>query len=120
MRPSVLDPLFAPVSSLPGIGPKISKLVSTLVTSHPDREATIADLLFYLPQNVIDRRHKPGIAYSENGDIVTLDVMIDQHMPGPRHGKAPYRILASDDTGSIAFVFFHPHRDWHHPPHGVW
>ena len=112
MRPSVLDPLFAPVSSLPGIGPKISKLVSTLVTSHPDREATIADLLFHLPQNVIDRRHKPGIAYSENGDIVTLDVMIDQHMPGPRHGKAPYRILASDDTGSIAFVFFHPHRDW--------
>ncbi|WP_346907499.1 ATP-dependent DNA helicase RecG [uncultured Roseibium sp.] len=112
MRPSVLDPLFAPVSSLPGIGPKISKLVSSLVTSHPDREATIADLLFHLPQNVIDRRHKPGIAYSENGDIVTLDVMIDRHMPGPRHGKAPYRILASDDTGSITFVFFHPHRDW--------
>jgi ATP-dependent DNA helicase RecG len=112
MRPSVLDPLFAPVSSLPGIGPKISKLVSSLVTSHPEREATIADLLFHLPHNVIDRRHKPGIAYSENGDIVTLDVMIDRHMPGPRHGKAPYRILASDDTGSITFVFFHPHRDW--------
>jgi len=112
MRPSVLDPLFAPVSSLPGIGPKISKLVSSLVTSQADREATIADLLFHLPHNGIDRRHRPGIAYSENGDIVTLDVTIDRHMPGPRHGKAPYRILASDDTGSIAFVFFHPHRDW--------
>ena len=112
MRPSVLDPLFAPVSSLPGIGPKISKLVSSLVTSHPDREATIADLLFHLPHNVIDRRHKPGIAYSENGETVTLDVTIDRHMPGPRHGKAPYRISAFDDTGSIIFVFFHPHRDW--------
>ncbi len=46
MRPPVLDPLFAPVSTLPGIGPKIEKLVSGLVGSQPDRDATVADLLF--------------------------------------------------------------------------
>lgn len=112
MRPTVLDPLFASVTSLPGIGPKNAKLVSGLVSAAPGREATIADLLFHLPHNVIDRRHRPGIAYSENGDIVTLDVTIDRHMPGPRHGKVPYRITASDDTGTITFVFFHPRRDW--------
>jgi len=112
MRPPALDPLFAPLSVLPGVGPKIAKLLGGLVGSQPDREATVADLLFHIPGSVIDRRHRPGIAYSENGDVVTLDVTIDRHMPGPRHGKAPYKILASDETGTIAFVFFHPRRDW--------
>ncbi len=112
MRPPVLDPLFAPVSTLPGIGPKIEKLVSGLVGSQPDRDATVADLLFHIPHNLIDRRHRPGIAYSENGDIVTLDVTIGRHMAPPRHSKAPYRINAYDETGQITFVFFHPRRDW--------
>ncbi|MEP4033300.1 ATP-dependent DNA helicase RecG [Roseibium polysiphoniae] len=112
MRPSVLDPLFASVSTLPGIGPKIAKLLTTFLSSQPDREASVADLLFHIPHSVIDRRHRPGIAYSENGDIVTLDITVDRHQPGPRGGKAPYRITAFDDTGSITFVFFHPRRDW--------
>ncbi|TYC58696.1 ATP-dependent DNA helicase RecG [Rhodobacterales bacterium] len=112
MRPPVLDPLFAPVSTLPGIGPKIAKLVNGLVGTQPDRDATVADLLFHIPQSLIDRRHRPGIAYSENGDTVTLDVTIGRHMPPPRHSKAPYKILAFDETGQISFVFFHPRRDW--------
>ncbi|MES0881970.1 ATP-dependent DNA helicase RecG [Roseibium sp. SCP14] len=112
MRPPVLDPLFAPVSTLPGIGPKIAKLVAGLVGGQPNREATVADLLFHIPHSLIDRRHKPGIAYSENGDIVTLDVIIGRHMAPPRHSKAPYKIMAHDDTGQITFVFFHARRDW--------
>ncbi|MEP1930437.1 MAG: ATP-dependent DNA helicase RecG [Roseibium sp.] len=112
MRPPVLDPLFAPVSTLPGIGPKIAKLVSSLVGAQPDRDATVADLLFHIPNSLIDRRHQPGIAYSENGEIVTLDVTIGRHQAPPRHSKAPYRIDAFDETGQITFVFFHPRRDW--------
>jgi len=112
MRPPVLDPLFAPVSTLPGIGPKIAKLVSGLVGGQPDRDATVADILFHIPNSLINRRHTPGIAYSENGDIVTLDVIIGRHMAPPRHSKAPYKISAHDDTGQINFVFFHPRHDW--------
>ncbi|WP_150497708.1 ATP-dependent DNA helicase RecG [Roseibium aquae] len=112
MRPNVLDPLFAPVSSLPGVGPKIAALITSLVSRLPDREATVADLLFHIPHSMIDRRHRPGIAYSENGDIVTLDVTIARHAAPPRGSRAPYKILAFDDTGQIEFVFFHPRRDW--------
>ncbi|MEJ8476773.1 ATP-dependent DNA helicase RecG [Roseibium algae] len=112
MRPMVLDPLFSSVSTLPGIGPKIAKLLTTFLSSQPDREASVADLLFHIPHSVIDRRHRPGIAYSENGDVVTLDVTIDRHMPNSRGSRAPYRISAFDDTGSITFVFFHPRHDW--------
>ncbi len=112
MRPSLLDPLFAPVSVLPGIGPKIAKLLDGLTGSTPGREASVLDLLFHLPHGVIDRRRRPGIAHSENGEIATLDVVVERHLPSPRQGKAPYRIIASDPTGEIALVFFHAHRDW--------
>lgn len=112
MRPTVLDPLFAPVSTLPGVGPKIAKILSGLVASHPEREASVADLLFHLPHSLIDRRHKPGIAYSENGDIVSLDITVGNHQAAPRNSKAPYKITGFDDTGEITFVFFHPRRDW--------
>ncbi|MTI45740.1 ATP-dependent DNA helicase RecG [Roseibium hamelinense] len=112
MRPSVLDPLFATVTTLPGVGPKIAKTISGLVGGQPDREATLADLLFHIPHGLIDRRHRPGIAFSENGQIVTLQVTVDRHFPGPRGGKAPYKITAFDATGAISFVFFHPRRDW--------
>jgi len=112
MRPPVLDPLFAPVSTLPGVGPKIAALITGLLARMPDREATVSDLLLHVPHSLIDRRHKPGIAYSENGDIVTLDVTIDRHVAPPRGSRAPYKILAFDDTGHIEFVFFHPRHDW--------
>ncbi|ADZ70750.1 ATP-dependent DNA helicase RecG [Polymorphum gilvum] len=112
MRPSVLDPLFAPVSVLPGVGPKIARLFATLLADTPGREPTVADLLFHLPHSVIDRRKRPGVARCENGDVVTLDLVVERHLPSPRHGKAPYRVLASDATGTIALVFFHPRRDW--------
>ncbi|MFN4127400.1 ATP-dependent DNA helicase RecG [Pannonibacter indicus] len=112
MRPSLLDPLFAPVSVLPGVGPKIAKLLDGLTGSTPGREASVLDLLFHLPHGVIDRRRRPGIAHTENGGIATLDVVVERHLPSPRHGKTPYRIIARDPTGEIALVFFHAHRDW--------
>ena len=46
MRPPLLDPLFASLTSLPGIGPKLEKLFARLL----DRETPrVADLLFHLP-----------------------------------------------------------------------
>jgi len=45
MRPSVLNPLFAPLSALSGIGPKLEKLFQRLIgrEGEPPR---IVDLLF--------------------------------------------------------------------------
>ena len=52
MRPLVLNPLFASLTSLPGVGPKLEKLYARLL----DREAPrVVDLLFHLPV----RRHRP-------------------------------------------------------------
>ncbi len=109
MRPSILDPLFVPVTSLDGIGPKVSVLVDKVIPADISaRPARAGDLLFVLPHGVIDRRSRPGIARAPQGAIVTLDVRIDRHQPPPRGNKSvPYRVFAHDETGEIALTFFH-------------
>ncbi|MER8462905.1 ATP-dependent DNA helicase RecG [Mesorhizobium sp. M1409] len=114
MRPTILDPLFVPITSLAGVGPKVGALIEKVVAADlGDRVARAGDLLFVLPHTVIDRRSRPGIAGSAEGQIVTLDVRIDRHQPPPRGNRSvPYRVYAHDDTGEIALTFFHAHASY--------
>lgn len=114
MRPSLLDPLFAPATSLTGVGAKIAALLTKVLPSIlEDREPRVGDLLFILPHSIIDRRSRPGIANAIEGAIVTLDLHVDQHMPAPPGRKnVPHRVLAHDNTGEITLVFFHAKRPW--------
>src|SRR5688572_3449173 len=109
MRPSILDPLFAPITSLEGVGPKVAGMIEKIVPADlGDRHARAGDLLFVLPHSVIDRRNRPGIAGSAEGQIVTLELRVDRHQPPPRGNKSvPYRVFAHDDTGEIGLTFFH-------------
>ena len=109
LRPAILDPLFAPATALPGVGPKIAQLLDRLV-GEPGRPARIVDLLFHLPHGGISRELKGSIAEAPVGETVTLKVRVTEHRPGPpRRGKAPFRILVEDDTGDILLVFFNAH-----------
>ena len=114
MRPSLLDPLFSPITALAGVGSKVAALIERVVPADlGDRDARVGDLLFVLPNTVIDRRNRPGIAHAAEGAIVTLDVRIDRHQPPPRGNKSvPYRVYAHDDTGEIALTFFHAHASY--------
>ena len=63
MRPSLLDPLFSPITALEGIGPKVADMIAKVVPADAtDRDVRVGDLLFVLPHTVIDRRNRPGIA----------------------------------------------------------
>ncbi len=113
MRPEILNPLFKPITSLEGVGPKLEQLFrKLLVDGGTDEPAHVVDLLFHLPVALIDRHLQPGIAAAPEGGIVTLRVRVDRHQPVPRGSRAPYRVYCTDDTGEIALVFFHPRRDW--------
>ena len=112
MRPSSLDPLFAPVSSLPGVGSRLAVRLASLLGTDPEREPHVIDLLMHMPSGIIDRRLRPGIARAPEGAIVTLEVRIDRHQAPPRASRAPYRIFGHDDSGEIAFVFFHANSSW--------
>lgn len=112
MRPTQLDPLFAPVSSLPGIGPRTARQLAVLLGTGVEREPHVIDLLLHLPTSVIDRRARPGIAAAPEGEIVTLDVRVDGHQAPPRSSRAPYRIRVHDDSGELTLVFFRAHTAW--------
>ncbi|WP_407112107.1 ATP-dependent DNA helicase RecG [Bradyrhizobium sp. LMG 9283] len=105
MRPSLLNPLFAPVTSLPGVGPKQDKLLQYLLSR--SETPRLVDLLLHLPSQVIDRRARPKIRDAAVGTTVTLEVTIDRHRPPPpRNARAPYLVYASDDTGDVVLTFF--------------
>jgi len=66
LRPSQLDPLFAPARSLPGVGPKVAPLIEKLLGT-PEREARIVDLLFHLPQGGVARKLMGSISEAPTG-----------------------------------------------------
>src|SRR5580698_10552801 len=105
MRPALLNPLFAPVTSLPGVGPKQDKLLRYLLGR--DETPRLVDLLLHLPASVIDRRARPKIADAVPGTIVTLEVTVDRHRPTPgRNSRAPHLVYASDDTSTAVLTYF--------------
>ncbi len=105
MRPALLNPLFAPVTSLPGVGPKQDKLLRYLLGR--DETPRLVDLLLHLPSQVIDRRARPKIRDASPGTVVTLEVTVDRHRPPPpRNSRAPYLVYASDDTGDVVLTYF--------------
>jgi ATP-dependent DNA helicase RecG len=105
MRPLLLNPLFAPVTSLPGVGPKQDKLLRYLLGR--DETPRLVDLMLHLPSSVIDRRARPKIRDASPGTVVTLEVTVDRHRPPPpRNRRAPYLVHASDETGDVVLTYF--------------
>src|ERR1700675_3210214 len=105
MRPALLNPLFTPVTTLSGVGPKQDKLFRYLLGR--DETPRLVDLLLHLPASVIDRRARPKIREAAQGAVVTLEVTVDRHRPPPpRNSRAPYLVYASDDTGDVVLTFF--------------
>jgi ATP-dependent DNA helicase RecG len=104
MRPELLNPLFVPVTSIPGIGPKMDKLLQFLLGR--DQTPRIADLLLHLPVSVIDRRQRPKIRDAVPGTMVTLEVTIDSHRPTPQGRRAPHLVYVRDETGSAILAYF--------------
>jgi ATP-dependent DNA helicase RecG len=112
MRPAVLNPLFAPLASLAGIGSKQEKLYQHLF-GRGEAAARLIDLLFHLPTRTIDRRARPKLCDVAAGEVVTVAVTIDRHRPPPpRRPRAPYLVYASDDTGDIVLTFFNARKDY--------
>ncbi|OPB31739.1 ATP-dependent DNA helicase RecG [Bartonella sp. AR 15-3] len=113
MHSSLLNPLFTPISTLPGINTRICSLLAKVLNINlTQREPTLIDLLRLMPHSVIDRRKQPGIAFAQEGSIVTLEVTIDQHKPPTNHNKSPYRVIGHDQTSTINLIFFHAQRSW--------
>jgi ATP-dependent DNA helicase RecG len=108
MRPSLLDPVFAPITSLAGVGPKIAPLFDRLI-SRDGRAARVVDILMHLPTGGIDRRLRPLLRDAPFGETVTVKITVEAHRPPPPgRGRAPFRVLVADETADMELVFFNP------------
>ncbi|TCS64386.1 ATP-dependent DNA helicase RecG [Varunaivibrio sulfuroxidans] len=105
MRPEILYPLFKPVGSLKGVGPRMEKALARIGIDH------VADVLWRLPGAVIDRRNSPSVKNAVPGDVATFTVTVDRHVP-PTAPRQPYRVHCHDETGTMVLVFFHAREDY--------
>jgi ATP-dependent DNA helicase RecG len=100
MRPDILNPLFAEVETLAGVGPQLAKLLKKLDITR------VVDLLYHLPTGVIERVR----ARSASANLLGLNVIIDLtpfQTREPRSGRGPMRVFASDaDGNTISLIYF--------------
>src|ERR1035437_9574506 len=102
MRPLVLNPLFASLTSLPGVGPKLEQLYARLLEHETPR---VVDLLFHLPAGAIDRRARPKLNEVQPGQVVTVAVTVEEHRPAPPHRPRSHALPKVSRPG-----FVHLHR----------
>ena len=100
MRPAILNPLFAEVEALPGVGPQVAKALGRLDISR------LVDLAYHLPTGVIDRVRAPAASAALLGRNVILELKpFDTRET--RSGRGPLRIFAYDgDQNAISLVYF--------------
>src|SRR3982751_4699458 len=100
MRPDVLNPLFAEVEVLKGVGPRVAKVLNKLGLTR------VVDVLYHLPTGAIERINAPAACPSLLGRNVILEVTPFDTRES-RSGRGPSRIFASDGEGnSISLLYF--------------
>ncbi len=99
MRPNILFPLFKPVTTLNGVGPRIGNLLEKLTGIR------LINLLWHLPTGIIDRRYAPKVAEVRAGAVATITIRVLQHKR-PSNKRLPYKVICSDNTGEMSLVFF--------------
>jgi ATP-dependent DNA helicase RecG len=98
MRPQILFPLFAEVSSLKGVGPKILPLVQKLAGP------LVRDLAFLPPSGLIMRQPMTA-ANAVEGQVGIFEIVIDRLIVPGKPG-VPIKVRASDDTGFVHMIWF--------------
>ena len=98
MRPEILFPLFAEVSTLKGVGQKVLPLVQRLAGP------LVRDLLFLAPTGLILRR--PMTAAEAVEDQVGVFRVVVDRLIVPGKPGVPTKVRAQDETGFVHLVWF--------------
>jgi ATP-dependent DNA helicase RecG len=100
MRPEILNPLFAEVDSLKGVGPQMAKLMKRLNLTR------VVDVLYHLPTGAIERIDAHAASTALLGRNVILELTPYQTRES-RSGRGPMRVFASDSDGNtISLIYF--------------
>jgi ATP-dependent DNA helicase RecG len=100
MRPEILNPLFAEVEALKGVGPQVAKMLKKLGIER------VVDLLYHLPTGSIERIKANAATAALLGRNVILELTPFDTRES-RSGRGPSRIFATDSDGNaISLVYF--------------
>ena len=100
MRPKKLDSIYLPISSLPGIGPKIENLFNRMGIYRK------IHFLWHIPYNVIKRQKHSNIHEAEVNSLVTLKVKVLDHKPS-KFKRQPYRVNCVCEETPLDIVYFY-------------
>jgi len=100
MRPEILNPLFAEIDSLEGIGPKLKKPLAKL------RLERVRDVLYHLPERFVTRRAVQDLDDAHVGEQVVVALTTVEHRSPRNPGRGPYRVLTQDAKGNICTLTY--------------
>jgi ATP-dependent DNA helicase RecG len=105
MRPDILNPLFAEVQALKGVGPQLARPLERLGLKRA------IDVAFHLPTGWIDRKPVDALDMADAGRIITVTLTpIDYRYSG---GRGPFRVHAVDGGGdAVSLVYFGGNPGW--------
>ncbi|MDP3592747.1 ATP-dependent DNA helicase RecG, partial [Phenylobacterium sp.] len=98
MRPEILFPLYAPITSLKGVGVRVAPLLEKLAGP------VVRDVLFLAPHSVVQRT-RASVNTALEGATQIFEVQIDA-FKRPRSPQQPWRVETYDGTGVLSLVFF--------------
>ena len=99
MRPDLLNPLFAEIEVLKGVGTALARPLARLGLSRA------VDLLFHLPTGAITRRRVERLDDATAGETIAIVVTPVGYRQGG--GRGPLRIQCIDGAGDVlTLVFF--------------
>lgn len=105
MRPDILNPLFAEVTALKGIGPGLAMPLDKLGLSR------VVDVLFHLPTGWIDRVARDELDMADAGRTIVITLTAREYRSST--GRGPTRVHAADARGNIvSLVYFGGHSGW--------
>jgi ATP-dependent DNA helicase RecG len=100
MRPEILFPLFAPATSLKGVGSKVAPLLEKVAGP------LVRDVALLAPTALV-HREPTTVERAREGETGTFIVTIESHQK-PR-GAQPWKIRTFDETGFLSLIWFKGH-----------
>ncbi|URW76323.1 ATP-dependent DNA helicase RecG [Sphingomonas donggukensis] len=106
MRPDILNPLFAEVTSLKGVGPGLAKPLERLALRR------VVDVAFHLPTGWIDRLPRDELDMADVGQTIAITLTpVSYRMGGSP--RSPSRVQAVDEKGNhVTLAFFGGASGW--------
>ncbi|MET0309196.1 MAG: ATP-dependent DNA helicase RecG [Sphingomonas sp.] len=106
MRPDILNPLFAEVTALKGIGAALAKPLERLGL------ARAVDVAFHLPTGFIDRLPREELDAADAGRTIAIRLTPTGHRMGTS-ARSPARVQAVDALGNhVSLIFFRANSGW--------